>query len=126
MKRFLFFLVFLIVFFSGMFAVDLKNFIIKNIYEDKYIELVFRCDQSMRLHFIAKKVLSNDPNEENANNLQQAELGLIDCQDYDLLRKKLLNFGLNETDLSELGLRGIEKKSKDIRKVVETHEIYYE
>ncbi|MGH1379167.1 MAG: TIGR03982 family His-Xaa-Ser system protein [Alphaproteobacteria bacterium] len=117
---------FLTCFVAGMFAQDAKIALIKSVYAEKYTNLVFKCDQAMREHFISKQIVAQKPNKENANALMESEIALIDCQDYDMTRKKLLSFGLNESDLSELGLRAIEEKSEDIRKVVEIHEIRYD
>lgn len=117
---------FLACFIAGMFARDLKVALIKEVYAEEYGGLVFKCDQAMREHFISKQVVAQTPNKDNANALMEAEIALVDCQDYDLTRKRLLGWGLNENDLSELGLRAIEEKSKDIRKVVDIHEIRYD
>ncbi len=117
---------FFAVFIAGMFSTDLKSYLIKNYYYQDYAELVFKCDHAMKEHFIAKTLVADRPNEENASTLMQAEIALIDCQDYDLIRKKLLNFGLKESDLSEIGLLAIEEKAKDVRKVIEIHEIRYD
>ena len=125
-KKLAVYLGFLACFIAGMFARDLKVVIIKEVYAKEYANLVFKCDQAMREHFISKQVVALTPNKENANALMEAEIALIDCQDYDIKRKKLLSWGLNENDLSELGLRAIEEKSKDIRKVVDIHEIRYD
>ncbi|MBL4869364.1 MAG: hypothetical protein JKX72_00250 [Robiginitomaculum sp.] len=120
------FLGFSFAYLAGMFSSDIKSYFIKEVYSTEYGNLVFKCDQAMREHFIAKQVVAAKPNAEHASSLMQAEIALIDCQDYDLARKKLLSFGLNEYDLIELSLRAIEEKSEDIRKVVEIHEIRYD
>ncbi|MDH5231544.1 MAG: TIGR03982 family His-Xaa-Ser system protein [Gammaproteobacteria bacterium] len=109
-----------------MFSTNLKKEIVKTYYETEYSNYVFKCDQVMREHFVAKQMVATSPNDDNVSLLVQAEIGLIDCQDYDLLRKKLLSYGLEESDLSEMGLKAIELKAKDIRKVVEIHEIRYD
>lgn len=111
---------------AGLFSQDVKVYAIKNLYKEEYSNLVFLCDHAMREHFISKQLLAKFPNEKHATQNIQAEVALIDCQDYDILRKKLISFGLKEADLSQLSLLSIEEKSKDIRKVVETHEIAYD
>ena len=58
-------------------------------------------------------------------NLDQTELALIDCHEYDLLRKKLIAFGLTPNDLSYMGLKAIEENKIDLKKLVEIHEILY-
>lgn len=115
-----------LIFISGMFAENIRALLIKSIYSEEYANLVFKCDGAMRQHYISKQRVFIDPNIENVNSLQQAEIGLIDCQDYDILRKRLQNLGLRNSDLSELELNAIERKSNDIRKVVDIHEIHFD
>ena len=85
----------------------------------------------MRNHFIAKSKVNSDlenistVSENTLINLEQSEIALIDCHDYDLFRKKLLSFGLTVTDLSYMGLLAIEAKGSDIEKLVRIHEIRY-
>jgi hypothetical protein len=94
-------------------------------YKNDYKELVFKCDGVMREHFIAKNQVVNSPSEESIRNLHAAEVGLLTCHEYDVLRKRLLSYGVSENDLSRIGLEAIEEKSKDVRAFVETHEIRY-
>jgi hypothetical protein len=106
-----------------------KELVIPNvaewIYKTQYKEMVFKCDSVMREHFIAKNQVVNSPSEEAIKNLHAAEVGLLTCHDYDVLRKRLLSYGMTENDLSRIGLEAIEEKSKDVRAFVETHEIRY-
>lgn len=95
------------------------------IYEAEYKELVFKCDNVMRDHFIAKSQVLAAPSSQSIKNLHAAEIGLMTCHDYDVLRKKLISFGLSENDLSKIGLEVIEEKAKDVRSFVQTHEIRY-
>ena len=60
-----------------------------------------------------------------AKALESAEIALIDCHDYDVLRKKLLSLGLVSLDLSSMGLEAIEKEAFDLQKLVRIHEIRY-
>ena len=57
--------------------------------------------------------------------LEAAEVALIDCQDYDLMRKRLLQWGLRENELALMGLQAIEEKSSSLQRVIEIHEIRY-
>jgi hypothetical protein len=95
------------------------------IYRDGYKELVFKCDNVMRDHFIAKRQVITSPSDQAIKNLHAAEVGLLACHDYDVLRKKLIGLGLSENQLSRIGLEAIEDKAKDVRSFVETHEIRY-
>ncbi len=90
-----------------------------------YKELVFKCDSVMRDHFIAKREVLNRPSEKAIQSLKAAEVGLLNCHEYDLLRKKLIDLGVTENRLARLGLEGVEEKEKDVRSFVETHEIRY-
>lgn len=94
-------------------------------YKTDYKELVFKCDSVMREHFIAKSKVSHSPSDEGIKNLHAAEIGLLTCHDYDVLRKRLISFGLSENDLARIGLEAIEDRAKDVRTFVETHEIRY-
>jgi hypothetical protein len=106
-----------------------KEFVIPKaaewIYKDDYKELVFKCDSVMRDHFIAKTQVMHSPSDEAIKNLRAAEVGLLACHDYDVLRKRLISYGLGENDLSRLGLEAIEERAKDVHAFVETHEIRY-
>ncbi|MBT8002168.1 MAG: hypothetical protein HN578_04530 [Rhodospirillales bacterium] len=79
----------------------------------------------MRDHFIAKRAVSLEPNQTTVKNLKAAELGLIDCHDYDKLRKKMLGWGVTELNLSAIGLEAMESKAYELRQFVEIHEIRY-
>jgi hypothetical protein len=99
--------------------------IAESLYKEQYKELVFKCDNVMRDHFIAKSQVLARPSSQTIANLRSAEVGLIDCHQYDVLRKRLLSLGLSETDLARIGLEAIEKHATDVRAFVETHEIRY-
>ena len=77
----------------------------------------------MKDHYIAKAKVVYDPSRANLSELELSEIALIDCQRYDKMRKKLIFLGLNENDLSYIGLEAIEEKSADIMEIVEIHEI---
>lgn len=93
--------------------------------EPAYQEATYRCDRAMREHLLARQKLAARPSPENAGNLEASEIALIACQDYDLLRKRLMLLGLDETALGYMALRAIEAKAKDLRDVIEIHEIRY-
>lgn len=93
--------------------------------QNEFSELSFRCDNVMRSHFVAELTLSQTPNEANVANLQAAEIGLIDCQDYDLKRKSLIKWGLTENEVSEMVLSSIEERGENLKHVIKVHEIRY-
>lgn len=94
-------------------------------YGDRYKELMFQCDNVMRDHFIAKNNVLSAPSPEAFNRLRTAEVGLLTCHDYDVLRKKLIALGVSENRLAQIGLEIIEARAKDVRSFVEKHEIRY-
>lgn len=92
---------------------------------EPYARLVFACDNAMRDHMLAKQHVSRDPTVDNVSALEAAEIGLLDCQDYDRMRKKLILWGLRESELAAMGLQAIEEKATSLHRVVEIHEIRY-
>ncbi|WP_323038894.1 TIGR03982 family His-Xaa-Ser system protein [Gemmobacter sp.] len=93
--------------------------------EPAYQEATYRCDRSMRAHLLAKQKVEAEPSAETVRELQASEIALIDCQDYDLLRKRLMLIGLDETALGYMALKTIEAKATDLQDVIEIHEIRY-
>ena len=99
--------------------------IIKSIYQTKYQKLMYKCDNAMRNQFISKARILTDSSKNSAKDLHAAEVALIDCHDYDVLRKKLMSLGLVSLDLSSMGLKAIEEEKYDLQKIVRIHEIRY-
>lgn len=95
------------------------------LYKADYKDLMFKCDSVMRDHFIAKRQAIASQSEETTRILHAAEVGLMTCHDYDVLRKRLLGFGVDENTLARIGLEVIEERAKDVRLFVEMHEIRY-
>jgi hypothetical protein len=92
---------------------------------NEYKAAMFACDQVMRDHFIAKQAVVLNPSESSIGNLEAAELGLLDCHQYDKLRKRMLVWGVSENMLSAIGLEVLESKAYELRRFVEIHEIRY-
>ena len=101
------------------------RFALRYVFSDDYATHVYRCDNAMRDHFIAKSKANITSDKESVDNLLQAEVALVDCHDYDVFRKKLISYGLTENDLSIMGLAAIEEKGVDIQRLVRIHEICY-
>lgn len=93
--------------------------------QDRFGELTYKCDNSMRVHFLAKQKLASNPTITNVQDVKSAEIGLLDCQAYDLERKRLKRWGLSDNELSEMSLRAVEQKGSDLRDVIRIHEIRY-
>ena len=84
----------IIIIFLGL-KIFLAPILGKIIWGEEYKKLAFGCDNVMREHLITKNELKLKVNKKNVQNLRSAELGLISCHDYDILRKKLLKPSLN-------------------------------
>ena len=110
---------------TGLIAAPLRKDVVILVSEGRYQEATYRCDRAMREHMIAKQQIVHDPGKQTVVELRAAEVGLLDCQDYDILRKQLIQWGLDENDLSLMGLKAIEATSKDLQRVIEIHEIRY-
>ncbi|WP_092076163.1 TIGR03982 family His-Xaa-Ser system protein [Poseidonocella sedimentorum] len=98
---------------------------VQSLFRKQFYELTASCDAAMRTHLIAKNRLDLEPSETAVRAVRSAELGLLACQDYDLLRKRLIRIGLDENALSELTLSFAEARASDLQLVVETHEFRY-
>jgi len=92
-------------------------------FQTGYQEATYRCDRAMRNHLVAKEQVYRSPGKDTVVALRAAEVALLDCQDYDMLRKRLILWGLDENDLSLMALQAIEAKDRDLQQVVEIHEI---
>lgn len=110
---------------SATFAAPLWRISLTAAFQEEYATLTYRCDYAMRDHLIAKHRLDQEPSEANVEALRAMEIGLISCQDYDLLRKRLMQWGLDENDLSEMSLVAIEERAENLADVVRIHEIRY-
>lgn len=115
----------LVAFAAGLAAQPLLRWAVAAWYQDAYGTLVFACDQAMREHFIAKSRVAAAPSGDTAAILAASEVALIDCHDYDMMRKDLQRLGLQDADLAAMGLRAIEQRGRDIREIVRIHEIRY-
>jgi hypothetical protein len=98
---------------------------IRTAMQDRFAHLTYLCDAAMREQLIAKQELALRPSSSNVETLRAAEIALIDCQDYDMLRKHLISWGLTENDLSLMGLKAIEARVDTLQKVIKIHEIRY-
>jgi hypothetical protein len=99
--------------------------IAKSIYSVEYKEKMFGCDSAMRNHLIAKNRVKFEKSKESLRKLDMAEVGLVHCHDYDILRKKMISMGLSPNNLALISLEAIEAKAADIDELVVTHEFKY-
>jgi hypothetical protein len=110
-------------FLAGIVGEPAWRWVVIGVNQEKYSELTYRCDSAMRAHYLAKAQLADAPDASDAERIRQTEIGLIDCQDYDILQKNLLILGLRESDLGLMRLKAIEADAEGLRDVVEAHEI---
>ncbi|MBW8639998.1 TIGR03982 family His-Xaa-Ser system protein [Hoeflea sp. WL0058] len=106
-------------------SVPLYKMVLMEIWRDQFSNYTFACDQSMRVHFMAKQKVALDTTESNVDELKAAEIGLLDCQKYDLLQKKMKRWGLSDNEVGEMVLQAAEAESGSLRKVIQIHEIHY-
>ena len=99
--------------------------IIERIYSQEYKIKMAACDGAMRGHLIAKNRVISEKSRDALDNLQMAEVALLDCHEYDKLRKRLISFGLSSNDLAKIGLEAIEEKKADLNSLVEIHEFKF-
>lgn len=107
----------------GVLALPLWRIALMNTYQGEYGKLTYLCDSAMRTHNLAKARVSETPTEDQVMKLKQTEIALIDCQDYDLLQKKLMTWGLRESELGQMRLKAIEANAEGLREVIDVHEI---
>lgn len=91
----------------------------------EYKDKMSSCDFAMRTHLIAKNRVTFEKSLSSLEKLEAAEVGLIQCHDYDMLRKEMISWGLSQNDLARIGLEAIEEKAVDIENLVEIHEFKY-
>ena len=101
------------------------KYVLKQSFLKQYGNHVFHCDNAMKQHFIAKSRLVSSPSTETINSLKSAELGLIDCHEYDKFRKFLITLGLSENNLAHMALKAIESNDFEISNIVNPHEITF-
>lgn len=95
------------------------------LYREDYKVKMAACDAAMRTHLIAKNRVNFEKSEGSLRRLEAAEIGLIQCHEYDKLRKDMISLGLSSNDLARIGLEAIEERSVDIESLVEIHEFKY-
>jgi hypothetical protein len=92
---------------------------------EEFKTLMYRCDSAMRDHYIAKKAVEYDTTKKNVENLEAAELALMNCHEYDKLRKELQRFNVSKAMLEGLGLMALEEKEYELNRFVKAHEFRY-
>jgi hypothetical protein len=86
---------------------------------DEYKRLALECDLAMHEEAALRDLIGNDPHTERLR--LSADVGMIVCHEYDLLRKKLLINGLSEDRLAMLGLEVLEVEQITVQQMVDAH-----
>lgn len=120
-----FFAVFLAGMAAALLAKPLWKLAVMEASMEAYTDLTYRCDQAMRGHLIAKMTVSSAPSQEAVDGLKAAEIELLACQDYDLMQKRLIRWGLTDNEISEMALLAVEAQADTLQEVVRVHEIRY-
>ena len=74
-------------------------------YQSEYIELTLKCAHAMDSNWYIEQL-------DNPDIQKSSEIQLLDCHDYDKLRKIMLSHGVNENKLSYLALIALEIDQK--------------
>lgn len=107
----------------GVFAAPAWRMLLVELNQERYGELTYLCDSAMRAHDLARARANSNPSVGAVEQVQRAEIGLIDCQDYDLFQKRLGLLGLRENELGLMRLKAAEENAEGLRQVVDAHEI---
>ena len=94
-------------------------------WEDEYKTLMFKCDHAMKEHYIAKRAVETIPTGQTIKGLQASEVALLDCHDYDKMRKRMIVWGVSDAQLSAIGLEAMESKGYELSRFVQIHEFRY-
>ena len=84
------------------------------IYKSDYMNLTIKCAHAMDSNWYIEQ-------QDNPALKKSSELQLIDCHDYDKLRKHMLESGVSEYRLSELGLVSLEIHQRPASELAQYH-----
>ncbi len=85
----------------------------------EYKRLALECDLAMHEEAALRELIENDQQTERLR--LSADVGMIVCHDYDILRKKLLIQGVSEDRLAMLGLEVLEVEQITVQQMVDAH-----
>lgn len=86
---------------------------------DEYKRLALECDLAMHEEAALRELTENDQQTERLR--LSADVGMIVCHEYDILRKKLLIQGVSEDRLAMLGLEVLEVEQITVQQMVDAH-----
>ena len=109
----------------GVLFGPVKRVLLTSVFQGTYSTHLYECDSAMRGHLRAKMHIVDEPSEESVERLRASEIALFACQDYDIMQKRFMQFGLTENDLSLMRLLAIEERASDLQDVVAIHELRY-
>ena len=79
-------------------------------YKSEFMELTLKCAHAMDSNWYIEQL-------ELPEVQKSSEIQLLDCHDYDKLRKTMLSHGVNEYQLSHLGLVALEIHQKSAKEM---------
>lgn len=88
-------------------------------FSQKYMSLVNRCDLAMDADWYERQA----PAERKHTDSNVVRM--LDCHDYDLLRKKMLTLGLPESYLAWLELRSLDIHQRSPTELISQHRFEY-
>jgi len=82
--------------------------------KDEYMKLTLDCAFAMDSNWYIEQ-------QTDTNLIKSSEIQLLDCHDYDKLRKYMLSSGISEYSLSGLGLVALEINQKPAEQLAKQH-----
>lgn len=86
---------------------------------EAYKQLALACDLAMHEEVVLREIDSDDPAMQRLK--LSADVGMLVCHDYDLMRKRLLLDGMSEDQLAMLGLEVLEVEQITVQQMVDAH-----
>lgn len=89
------------------------------LYGETYKKLALACDLAMHEEAALREIETDEPAMQRLK--LSADVGMLVCHDYDLMRKKLLLSGMSEDQLAMLGLEVLEVEQITVQQMVDAH-----
>jgi hypothetical protein len=103
----------------ALFLAVLRPWVAETFRATEYKRLVVECDQAMHDEVAIRS--GEYPGEKAASMRRSADVQLLVCHQYDVLRKDLLVAGVSEERLARLGLEALESERITVDRMVDPH-----
>lgn len=90
-------------------------------YGSEYKKLALECDYAMHEEVSAKAFVGDE--DVRHKMVISGDVGLAVCHEYDVLRKRLLGWGMDDFQLAKLGLEVLEIERIPVGRMVEPHKM---